>query len=370
MKRKAKVLFGAVDIGWRIEQYSQFLKNRYGEKIQISSFVKHKVNTSQYKTAYDFHVQYENINPVLRWLHSFGFFIFALFRFNTFYFFSGETLLTRKLRPIEFKIYQLLGKRIIMHFVGSDIRDPHFLFWKSDHLIDFINGKAKVPELSSNWQKRLIADSLKHANSILVSTPDLLSIVPSAIYYPVMIDANKFLSELNSINKDVEPFFKSKKVKILHAPSNVKLKGSEYINQLLKELEKEDDRFEFIYTRELNKETGSTYTVSRYDLFQLYAEADIVIDQLVIGWYGLQAIEALLANCLCVAYIEDEFKEYLDPLCPIINANANNLKKVIKSLIDQFLTSVQNLELQKEWAIHEHNIRLKNAPLCQAIFGD
>lgn len=115
----------------------------------------------------------------------FSFFFIAFYDLD--HFFSGETLLTRKLRRFEFRIYKLLGKRIIMHFVGSDIRSPEYLFWKDKNLVEFLNGNRSFP-LTMPWQDALIKDSMDFADEILVSTPDLLAIIPSAKYYPVLID--------------------------------------------------------------------------------------------------------------------------------------------------------------------------------------
>lgn len=363
MGKQKRILFGTVDIGWRIESYSNFLSTKFGDKIKIESFVKHKVAASQYKTSYNYHIQYINYPVFLQWLFSIGFFFFALFRYDTFYFFSGETILTRKLRRLEFKIYRLLQKEVIMHFVGSDIRDPNYLYSKSENILKHLEGKFEA-ELSASWQKQLVEDSLKYSKQMIVSTPDLLKIVPQAVYYPVQIDLKKYKKELSETEKKT-PFFKSEKIKVLHAPSNIRVKGSEIINDVLKEIERETDLIEFIYTKELDRETGSVYTVSRYELFQLYKEADIVIDQLIIGWYGLQSIEALLAGCEVMCFIEDELKTQLFEGCPIHPTNAIDLKKDVLTLIHQNISS-EGTEL---WVKRHHTIEENNNPLIEAIFS-
>jgi hypothetical protein len=361
---KLKILFGAVDIGWRIKSYSNFLRNE-NPNLEITSFVKYKVSNKQYKTTYDYEENYPTYSKVRQWFVSFRFFLKSLFLFNTYYFFSGETILTRKLRHLEFKVYKALNKKLIMHFVGSDIRDPNYLYWKSDNIIAFLNDKIETSQ-TADWQQNLIKDSDNYASSVLVSTPDLLKIIPLATYYPVVLDVNSFINEIGTFSSK-GTYFKTNKIKILHAPSNTRLKGSEIINKVLKEIEAETGLIEFIYTKDLNQETATVYTVSRYELFKLYNETDVVIDQLIIGWYGLQAIEALLAECHVFCYIADDLEEYLFPDCPIKNINAINIKEKLLHFLENY--SAPDSHEQISWVKQHHSIEQNNTVLTNAIFS-
>lgn len=361
-----KILFASVDIGWRISNYTCFLKKKSGSKSLIKSFVKRGVPKEQYYTSYDYHFKFHTYPSFIRWGISFLFFLYALLRFNTFYFLSGENILTRKTRKFEFFIYKLLGKKIIMHFVGSDIRDTNYLFWKENHIIQFLNGNAHR-KLTADWQDLLIADSKQFADKILVSTPDLLKIIPEATYYPVMIDVDQFRDELEKHKNQKKTFFKTNKIKILHAPSNVKTKGSLIIDAIVKKLAEEDDRIEFIYTKDLNRETGLVYTVSRYELFQLYQEADIVIDQLIIGWYGLQSVEALLAKCQVLCYIEEGLKKYLYENCPIVPTDAIHLEKDLRKVIQNAINGHLDFNSQQEWVEKYHSLKNNNKALLSAF---
>lgn len=360
---KVKLLFASVDIGWRIAFYRKFLISKKGIN-RIESFVKYKVPSKQYQTNYDYQFQFDQFPTFIQWFISFVFFIFALARYNTFYFLSGETILTRRLRKLEFRIYKLLRKKIIMHFVGSDIRNPIHLKWLNQN-IDCLTSKMKKHAQPLDWQAKLISDSQKYADHILVSTPDLLHIVPTAEYYPVMIDANHFQNECKKAAiSSRSNFFKTDKIKVLHAPSNVQLKGSDAIDRVLKNILKTNDHIEYLNTKHLNRETGTVYTVSRYELFQLYQEADIVIDQMVIGWYGLQSVEALLAGCQVICYIDEDLKKHLYPNCPIISANILELESVISEIAIQLKDKKKvSFRNQVEWVNKYHTIENNNHPL-------
>lgn len=363
---KVKLLFASVDIGWRIALYRKFLISKKEINL-IQSFVKYKVPTEQYRTNYDYQFQFSRYPAFIQWIISFAFFTYALFRFNTFYFFSGETILTRRLRKLEFWIYKLLRKKIIMHFVGSDIRNPNHLKWLNQN-IDRLPLKMKENAPPLDWQAKLISDSQLFADHILVSTPDLLQIVPTAKYYPVMIDVNRFQEECKKAAMEAKNcFFKTNKVKVLHAPSNVELKGSDAIDRVLSKVLESNDNIEYLNTKHLNRETGTVYTVSRYELFQLYQEADIVIDQMVIGWYGLQSIEALLADCQVICYIEDDLKKYLFPNCPIISANINELEEVLLKTVHAIRTIKINYSKHFDWVKMHHTIEKQHSELINTL---
>jgi hypothetical protein len=361
-----RIFFGAVDIGWRIELYKRFLEERIKPLPLIRSFVKFRVNSTQYQTKYDLQIQYKNYPTLIQWFISFVIFFYALIRFDTFYFLSGETILTRKLIGFELKMCRLFRKKVIMHFVGSDIRNLEYTYWKENNITSYINGIDFEPK-SNAWQKQLVSLSNQFADSILVSTPDLLEIAPNAVYYPVMLDLKKFNIELDKAKKNPSKFFKTNKVKILHAPSNSKIKGSDIICNAIKELSKETDQFEFIYTKDLNIDTGSKYTVSRYELFQLYAETDIVIDQLTIGWYGLQSIEAIAANCTVMCYIDQKVQSHLFEECPIIATDSIHLKDDILKLLQEYRKP--NLENNQAWIKKYHTIEKNNSILIDSILN-
>lgn len=366
-RKKHKILFAAVDIGWRIAQYKNFLNQKFKDNVHIKSFVKHKVSKQQYQTNYDFEFQFIKYPKIIQWLIAFAFFFYALTRFNTFYFFSGETILTRKLRRFEFSIYRFFNKKIIMHFVGSDIRDPNYLFWKADNINDYLAGK-KPSILSTKWQKKLIIDSNNFAKHIIVSTPDLLQIIPQANYFPVVINIEQFMNELKVVSSQSKSkIFKSNKIKILHAPSNSKVKGSRLIDSIMEKLLQNNDKIEYLNTLDLQRNTGSVYSVSRYELFQLYTEADIVIDQMVIGWYGLQSIEALLAKCFVICYVEDKLKKYLFHDCPIIISDISKLENHLLDTINKVMNNQSDFTKQIEWVKKYHTIKNNNSKLLAAF---
>lgn len=66
---------------------------------------------------------------------------------------------------------------------------------------------------------------------------------------------------------------------------------------------------------------------------KVYSSADIIIDQLIIGTYGVLSIEAMALGKPVITYISDDMIKTLPTDLPIHNANIYNIKNRIEELI-------------------------------------
>lgn len=364
MTRPRKILFAAVDIGYRIELYSNYIREHLSEELEAESLSIYVLPTKHYKTSYTYEFHYHERSRLYRWVRSMMNFCSCLFRYDIFHFISGETLLTRKLRPFELAVYKLFGKRVVMQFVGADIRSPEYLRWKDGHIHEFLQGRDDFPKCMP-WQKRLIRDAKKYADAILVSTPDLLDIIPQAKYYPVVIDLEKFRQELRE-NPPAPP--QTEEIVILHCPSNIQVKGTSHIHSALERVQKLSPYpVKLVLPAANKKNDGKLYSVSRYDLFRLFQEADIIIDQMVIGWYGLQAVEGLIAGKEVICHIDKKLEHYLYPGSPVVPADADNLEEVVLSCIRKVAERRAGKAAEKiSWVKAHHTIGNNHDVLLQA----
>lgn len=351
--KKKRLLFGAVDIGYRINHYSEFIKAEFGDELIAESFSKYKLPEAHYDTSYTYTCEIRKKSALYVYCYTSLFFIRALFRYQVLHFFSGETILPWKLRGFELACYKLLGKKIIMHFVGSDIRSEDYLKEKNDHLEEYLKGGYQLKNpVSSPIQKKLIRQVRKNATKIIVSTPDLLQIIPEAVYIPVFLDFGHFIydeSEKSSVTKGV--------ISILHSPSAAKTKGSGHLNKIFENLKNEfGETIEFITPVTQLKEIKS-YPTTRYDLLNRMAESNIVIDQLVIGWYGLKAVEALMLDCEVICFIEDELLDYLPSNAPLTNSNVLNVESKLRELIQQIRSGGSIKSGKGDYVKNHHNIQ-------------
>ena len=73
------------------------------------------------------------------------------------------------------------------------------------------------------------------------------------------------------------------------------------------------------------------------EAFERYRDADIVVDQLNAGWYGLFAIEAMALGKPVVTFLHDEAvrrtEEAFGVRVPIVSATAETLRETLRPLV-------------------------------------
>jgi glycosyltransferase involved in cell wall biosynthesis len=254
-------------------------------------------------------------NPwVIGHLRGAGFAVRAMHTFDVFHFHSFSLLP----RGIDLPLLQKLGKCIVVYFHGSDIRNRDKILQAARQYEVNRSGTAnsKTEPLSTTAQMRRIAQWRRYANLILVSTPDLKSIVPEAAWLPQAID----LEEWPLVSTDDSP---RRPFMILHAPTHRGIKGSEFVFEAVSTVRSMG------YEVELHLAEG----LDTRRLHTLYQAADVVVDQLLVGAYGLVSVEAMAAGKPVVCYISDTARSCYPSSLPIINATPDNLSERLVTLL-------------------------------------
>jgi glycosyltransferase involved in cell wall biosynthesis len=203
-------------------------------------------------------------------------------RTDVFHFYFNLTLVPQTL---QFPILRTLRKRSVMHYLGSDIR-----------------GKAPA-ELAAG----------KKAGAEVVGSWDAIRWVPGAEVIPPGIDLSR-----------IEPAPPSDRVRpvILHAPSSRRRKGTEHVVAACEGLDADLEIVEGLHHDEA---------------FERYRAADIVVDQLNAGWYGLFAIECLALGKPVVTFLHDEAvrqtEEAYGMRVPLVSASAETLRERLRPLV-------------------------------------
>jgi hypothetical protein len=177
--------------------------------------------------------------------------------------FHYHSALPNALGYIDLPLWRMLGRMVIMQYEGSDLRGhPHIL-----------------PRLFSS--------------AIIVSTPDLLEWEQNAIYIPSAIN----LGGLPYVGAESH----ATPIRIVHAPTDRAIKGTSYVVHAVQELRSQG------YAIELDMVENVPYQ----EAIERYKKADIVIDQVLIGWYGLVAIEAMALGKPVMVYIREDLRHYI-----------------------------------------------------------
>jgi glycosyltransferase involved in cell wall biosynthesis len=167
-------------------------------------------------------------------------------------------------------------------------------------------------------QKRLYIDCVSAiADRVFVTDPEIATYIPEPIIIERAVDLNIWKNIGISLNTC--PL-------VVHAPSSQIVKGTETILSAVSELKKRGLCFEFKLIENL----------SNHEARKIYEAADIVVDQLRIGWYGVLAVECMALGKPVVSYIRDDLVQVFKNELPLANANLDNIQDVLRELIESF----------------------------------
>jgi hypothetical protein len=109
----------------------------------------------------------------------------------------------------------------------------------------------------------------------------------------------------------------------VHAPSRRVVKGSDHVVRAAQELLAEGLDFDFRLVEGLRND----------DARSAYQEADVIVDQLRIGWYGVLAVEGMALQKAVVSFIRDDLLHHLGADPPLAVADPTSIKQVLRRLI-------------------------------------
>ena len=165
---------------------------------------------------------------------------------------------------------------------------------------------------------------LKKAESL---TDQIFVLNPDLMYH----FSNPKLMLYSSVDLDEWKSVKSapnKKIKILHAPSNRSIKGTKYVIDVCNSLNRGGFENELVLLENIPHDQVKDY----------YLKSDIVIDQLLCGWYGGFAVEAMAMEKPVISYLRkddlDKFVPFKDEI-PIINSTKDSLYDILIPLIEK-----------------------------------
>lgn len=271
----------------------------------------------------------------------------AVRRFDVFHFQYGRSLLDPQAPGLpdlwDLPLLRSLGKRVLMHFRGSDVRlrsahlerEPHSYFRLADVPCD-------EPRIHAR-----IAVSRRYCDRVFVSTPGLLDYVPDATWVPHVLDVPAYATP-----RAAEPAVPT----VVHIPSSRATKGSDIVDPALQRLNAEG----VIRYRALSG-------LSRADLLAALRDADVLVDGLTIGDHGLTAVEAMAAGVVAVAHIHPRNRDR-NPGVPVVEATVEDLAEVVRGLAADPSRRAALRERGRAWAASRHD-RSVVGPLLAEAYG-
>lgn len=217
------------------------------------------------------------------------------------------------LAPAAFQDLALLrhhGRRIVFQFRGGEARIGAEFRAANPFAWDTASDPSALPD---ELKRQLLERVRECADLILVPDPELQTYVPEARILQRAIE----LADLPVVGPGHR-----KRPRICHAPMRQDVHGKAAIDAALAMLKQQGLEFDFVPLDGLDRDA----------LGKAIAESDIVIDQIVVGWYGPLAVEAMARGKAVLAYIRDDLVHDL-PAGVLVNANPRTIAARLRELI-------------------------------------
>jgi hypothetical protein len=228
---------------------------------------------------------------VAKWLVALRALVQAARDFDLFHYHTSVTLLY----PVhwDLPILRALGKKIVIQFWGSDLR-------------------GKRPEELTY---------LRSADAVIVGSYHMLDFAPQGAHVVLPgLDVSQW-PKPQGAGAQAGP------VRVVHAPSRRKTKGTAQVLAALEALR--DSGLPF--------ETELIEGVPHAQAVKIYATCDIAIDQLAAGWYGIFALEAMALGKTVLGYVSAQNADRLEKARgvrpPLVSVTPDTLAVELESLI-------------------------------------
>lgn len=250
-------------------------------------------------------------------------------RFDVLHLYFGESLFSfsrrfSALEMLDLPAWRLAGKRLFMTFQGCDarIKTESALAPVSACRAGECDYEPCTAALDAR-RRRMIEKVRRHCDHIFCLNPDLLAFVPGAEFLPyASLDAELLerpLSARPTAAADGLPV-------VVHAPTSQSIKGTRYVLAASEALQRwVPHRLVLVQGR------------TRRESLEAIAGADVVVDQLLVGWYGGLALEAMALGVPVVCRIDaDQSARIPGPMrgeLPIVSAEPATLESVLGELL-------------------------------------
>ncbi len=225
------------------------------------------------------------------------------------------------LRYTDLRVLSRLGKAVFVTYQGDDARQSDFC--RQHFAINAVEevGPGYYSPESDARKREEIATFDRFAARIYSLNPDLLHVLPSrAGFLPYGHVDPRVLKPAQAASTNSRPL-------VVHPPTHRGVKGTRVILDAVSRLRAEGIDFNFQLVEGMPNEEAR----------RLYERADLLVDQVLLGWYGGVAVEAMALGTPVIAYIRTEDLKFVpDPMrseLPIIEANPGTVYEVLKKCL-------------------------------------
>lgn len=280
-------------------------------------------------------------------------FVVAVWRYKILYIsFNGGPLAVFPgfLARLEPALLGLAGVKTLVLPYGSDVQDmtrSQNLYFKHAMSLDYPAQAARRVRVAENIDRWTSQASHLIAG---VEWVDYMSGWDTLVLAHFSIDTEA----LKPSSETVEPYVPgARPLRVLHAPNHRNIKGSQAVVRAVEELRANGHGIELeIIEKRPNRE-----------VLEAIERADLVIDQLVVGWYAMFAIEAMAMAKPTICYLRDDLLDlYLKAgllqrgECPLLCADVLTIKPLLSRILAGE-TDLQDVGLRgRQYVVKHHSL--------------
>ena len=222
-------------------------------------------------------------------------------------------------KNLDLKYINFLNKPRIVEFWGSDIRIPEIAVQDNPYFEKLLSDPNNDYHISYE-RSRFTQEKFAHYGfQCLIGGPELLSYVQTDLFPTIFrTNARIVLSEFSPQYPDAS----RQRPVVVHMPSRLMAKGTPSVLHAIEQLQK---RYNFDFKL--------IHGVPHAKAVAMVRDCDVMLDQFVVGGFGVASLEAMAMGKPVVCYIPSIIKD-LPPDFPIVNANQDNLAEVLVTLLD------------------------------------
>jgi len=273
-----------------------------------------------------------NTSPQMTWrdrLRRVAFGLLSPFRYDVLHYYFGQSFLGSRANRghwhnfIDLKLASRLNRKIFMTLQGCDVRlsdrsdhNNRITMCRPGHCSEVASCRAGEDE-GRRW---FIQAILPRCDRVFILNPDLAHVAPGAVFLPYA-------------NVDVEasvPHWPKTEgpITLLHAPSDEGIKGTRFIVDAVERLKKRWP-IELVLVRGL----------PHAEALKRYRAADLVIDQVLLGWYGGFAVEVMAMGKPVACYLREDdlgvLPQAMRAELPVRKVNPETLEDDLEALLAQ-----------------------------------
>lgn len=258
-------------------------------------------------------------------------------QYDVFHFNFGSTLIDFRNYGIHHWDLPFYGKgKKIFTYNGCDVRQKYKTMARTKfaacHEDGCYGGMCRSGARDQMREKRVSRVS-RYAHHIFAVNPDLLHFLPKgrSSFLPYCIAR---WDEIPSL-----PYQVGREIKVVHSPTDRAAKGTPYILSALDNLR-----------RKYNIRVLLVEKTPHQEALEIYKQADLVIDQVLGGWYGSFAVEAMKMGKPVAVFIREEDLQFIpermaeDLREAVIHIDPVNMERVL----EEYLENPGRLALKSE----------------------